>query len=492
MLIPLEIPPGVYRNGTDFQSSGRWRDSNLVRWRDGALQPIGGWRGFGDTTLNAAPRGAHSWVTKTGTRWVAFGTFSKLYVIAGDGTTSDITPTSFTTGREDAAINTGYGGGFYGRGTYGTPRPETGSFSVATVWKLDNWGEELVGCSPDDGKLVQWALSTGTPAATIPNAPTGCTSVLATEERFLFALGADSNDRLVQWSDREDNETWTPASTNEAGSLELQTAGRIVTGERVRGQALILTDTDAHAATYQGPPFVYGFQQVGNSCGIVAPAASAVLDGVAFWMGQEAFFTYAGGAVQQLPCEVADYVFSSINRDQISKAHAVTNSRYGEVWWFYPSASSTECDRYVSYDTTQGVWMLGAIDRTAAVDSGAARYPVWFDSAGDGYQHEVSSFTWGGAEVYAESGPISIGVGENTFTALELIPDEKTMADTQVTFKARYYPNGDESQYGPYTLSAPTDVLFTGRQMRLRVSGAEMADWRWGIPRVRVKPRGRK
>jgi hypothetical protein len=111
MLIPLEIPPGVYRNGTDFQSSGRWLDSNLVRWRDGALQPIGGWRAFGDTTLNAAPRGAHSWVTKTGTRWVAFGTFSKLYVIAGDGTTSDITPTSFTTGREDAAINTGYGGG---------------------------------------------------------------------------------------------------------------------------------------------------------------------------------------------------------------------------------------------------------------------------------------------------------------------------------------------------------------------------------------------
>ena len=62
---------------------------------------------------------------------------------------------------------------------------------------------------------------------------------------------------------------------------------------------------------------------------------------MAFWMGQEAFFTYAGGAVQQLPCEVADYVFSSINRYQISKAHAVTNSRYGEVWWFYPSASST-------------------------------------------------------------------------------------------------------------------------------------------------------
>lgn len=492
MLVPLEIPPGVFRNGTDYQSSGRWRDSNLVRWADNVLQPVGGWRSFGDTTLNAAPRGAHSWVTTTGTRWLAFGTFSKLYVVAGDGTTSDVTPTVFTSGRESAAVNTGYGGGFYGRGTYGTPRPETGTLSAATVWKLDNWGENLIGCSPDDGKLVEWALNTGTPAAAISGAPTGCTSLLATEERFLFALGASSNDRLVKWSDREDNTTWTAATTNEAGDFELQTAGRIVTGERVRGQALILTDTDAHTATYQGPPFVYAFEQVGNSCGIVAPGASAVLDGVAYWMGQEGFYAYAGGSVQLLPCEVGDYVFSSINRDQISKAHAVTNSRFNEVWWFYPSGSSTEIDRYVAYDTVRRVWMIGALDRTAAVDSGAARYPVWFDSAGDGYQHEVPAFSWGGAEVYAESGPVSIGVGENTFTARHLYPDEKTQGDCTVTFKTRRYPNGDESSFGAYTMANPTSVRFSGRQMRMRVSGSAMADWRFGIPRVDLALRGKR
>lgn len=492
MLVPLEIPPGVYRNGTDFQSSGRWRDSNLVRWADGALQPVGGWRSFGDTTLNAAPRGAHSWVTQTGTRWIALGTNSKLYVVAADGTTSDVTPTSFTTGREDASINTGYGGGFYGRGTYGTPRPETGAFSPATVWKLDNWGQNLVGCSPDDGKLVEWTLNTGTPAAAITNAPTGCTAILATEERFLFGLGADSNDRKVQWSDREDNTTWTPAATNEAGSFELQTAGRIITGERVRGQALILTDVDAHTATYRGPPFVYGFEQVGNSCGLAAPGASAVLDGVAFWMGQEGFYLYAGGSVQQLPCDVGDYVFSGINRDQISKVHAVTNSRFSEIWWFYPSSASTECDRYVSYDTVRQIWMIGAIDRTAAVDSGAARYPVWFDSGGDGYQHEIPTFSWGGAELYAESGPISMGTGEQMFTAKHLYPDEKTQGDCTVTFKARNYPNATESEFGPYTMANPTSILFTGRQMRMRVSGSEMTDWRFGIPRVDVAMRGKR
>ena len=43
-LVPLQIPAGFYRNGTDYDASGRWRDGSLVRWRDGSLRPIGGWQ----------------------------------------------------------------------------------------------------------------------------------------------------------------------------------------------------------------------------------------------------------------------------------------------------------------------------------------------------------------------------------------------------------------------------------------------------------------
>ena len=121
MMLPLEIPPGIYRNGTDLQASGRWLDANLIRWVDGATQPIGGWRDFADTKLNAAPRGAHSWVTKTGTPWLAFATYNKIYVISGDGSVSDVTPAGLTAGIEDAAVNTGFGGGAFGTGTFGTP-----------------------------------------------------------------------------------------------------------------------------------------------------------------------------------------------------------------------------------------------------------------------------------------------------------------------------------------------------------------------------------
>ena len=41
-LIDLNIPAGVYRNGTDLQSQGRWRDASLVRWHDGIMRPVGG------------------------------------------------------------------------------------------------------------------------------------------------------------------------------------------------------------------------------------------------------------------------------------------------------------------------------------------------------------------------------------------------------------------------------------------------------------------
>ena len=93
-------------------------------------------------------------------------------------------------------------------------------------------------------------------AAVLSNAPTNNQSIVVTEERFLLALGAGGNSRKVQWCDRENNTVWTPSATNEAGDLTLQTAGKIMAGVRAQGQTLILTSTDAHSATYLGPPYV--------------------------------------------------------------------------------------------------------------------------------------------------------------------------------------------------------------------------------------------
>ena len=73
-LIDLNIPAGVYRNGTDLQSMGRWRDASLVRWNDGVMRPVGGWRLRSSTAANAVLRGMLTWITNDNSRWIASGT----------------------------------------------------------------------------------------------------------------------------------------------------------------------------------------------------------------------------------------------------------------------------------------------------------------------------------------------------------------------------------------------------------------------------------
>ena len=143
--------------------------------------------------LDKAVRGAIAWVDNSAGTNMAVGTYANLYYVSANNAVSDITPASFTTGSEDAALRSGFGAGNYNTGYYGTERVSTGEFQEATTWSLDTWGQYLVACSVDDGKLYEWQLNAGTPAAVISNAPTSNLGLVVTGERFLFALGAGGN-----------------------------------------------------------------------------------------------------------------------------------------------------------------------------------------------------------------------------------------------------------------------------------------------------------
>lgn len=491
-LIDLKIPAGIYRNGTDLQSMGRWRDANLIRWIDGTMRPVGGWRTRSDTAGANKLRGMATWLDNSADRWIASGSFDKLYIWNASGAQFDITPAGLVAGREDALAFTGYGGNVYGAYGYGVARPDISRIQPATSWDLDTWGEYLVACNGDDGKIYEWQLATGTPAAVVANAPVNNEGIVVTEERFLFALGAAGNPRLVQWSDREDNTTWTPSATNEAGDLELNTSGAIMKGLTVRGQTLILTTRDAHAATYIGPPYVYGIERVGTSCGLAAKQAAVVVDAGAFWMGASSFYTFQSNVVQELQSDVSDYVFSDINKAQVSKVFAMSNSMFGEITWFYPSAASTENDRYVTFNYVEGTWATGNLGRTAGADRGAFRQPMMVAASDNKvYEHEIG-FDYGDLSPFAETGPFMVGTGDQVMSITEMLPDERTQGDVDVTFKTRFYPNGTERDYGPYNMSNPTSLRFTGRQVRMRVDGQRLSDWRIGVNRLQVVPGGRR
>lgn len=619
-LVPLDLKAGFYRNGTDLDASNRWRDGSLVRWRDGSLRPIGGWQSMKNGFCVNPIRGAHAWEDNGGTAYFAAGSFNELTAMTGAGTTYDITPSTMSAGREDAALNLGFGGGFYGTGYYGTQRPATGTYSEATSWSLDNFGQFLLGVHFDTGTLVEWQLGSSAVAAPVANAPVNNLGLVVTEERFVFLLGAGGNPRRVAFSDKENNTVWTPAATNEAGDIDLQTTGQIMQGLKTRGQTLIITDSDAFSAKYIGPPYVYRFDRVGTACGAVSRMSAVDTDMGAFWMGQKGFFTFDGNSVKELPCEVHDYVFDDINVNQQSKIWGFSNTEFSEVWWFYPSAGSLEIDRYVALDLLENHWLIGDLSRTGGVPRGVFRtplmggqynvgttnytvtvvggnpanhpqynvgssnkyamngstatadvtlefkrgntyrfdqsdnsnsnHPLKFSTTADGTHGGGSAYTTGvsvvgvagqagayveitiaenapdeifywcqnhsgmgwkatvsdpviifnheqglnydSGSVFCETGPISIGSGDQVAKVTEVIPDEKTQGDVDLKFKTRFYPNATETTHGPFNPNNPTSVRFTGRQIRMRVEGDQPSAWRVGTMRLETKAGGRR
>ena len=439
-------------------------------------------------TLNAPPRGSIAWSDNNFNPNLAAGTYEKLFHLNGISTLTDITPTNFVTGSVDSNTNSGFGGFYYGLSNFGTQRPDNAIGAEATSWSVDNWGEYLVAVPSNDyaaKTIYEWQLNPAAVALPLANSPK-CNALVVSEDRFILALAADDNPRLIKWCDREDNTAWTASATNEAGDYLLNSSGEILLGINTRGRVLILTTTDAHVAAYSGPPVVYGFEQIGGQCGGVSRHCAVAIDEGAFWMSYNGFFAYNGSAVVEMPCDVQDYVFEDINRSEITKVFCVDNSQYNELWWFYPSGGSTENDRYVIYDYKERHWNAGIIDRTSAVDIGVFTNPIWFGADGAVYDHE-RGFYHGGSSPYIESGPISMGEGEQVMNVISLIPDEKSLGDVTATFKTRYYPTDTERSYGPFTMANPTSVRFQGRQIRMRLDGENLVSWKAGKMRIEVR-----
>lgn len=483
MLVALKLPPGLYRNGTILQSSGRWYDANLVRFYQGTLMPMGGWIAYTATTITGACRQMLTWIDNSALKWVALGTHSHLYVMNRAGDVFDITPVGFTTGVVDATTAGGFGSGYFGVGYFGTPRPDSGTTQDATVGSLDNFGENLLFCTADDGKLYKWTLDTGTVAAAISGAPTNNRAVVVTEEGFIFCLG---DDRIITWCDQQDDTNWTPGPTNQAGSYPIQTNGRLMCGKRYRGGTLIFTDLDVYLATYLGPPLVYGFQRIGSDCGVISQGAVVVADNLAVWMTKGGFFTY-DGFLHPLESDVGDDVFSNINTSQASKTTAIHNPVFGEIEWHYPSANSTENDMFVRWNYREGHWITGTLARTCGMEQGVFNHPFMIGAPSAGvsiiYQHEYGT-DYEGAALYIETGPLEIAQGGRVMHLMQMIPDEKTLGDLEITLYARMYPtDSTEETFGPYTATEPTSIRVAGREIRARFTATTTDDWRLGFPK---------
>jgi len=163
--MPIQLPPGIVRGANPDDAPGRWYDGSLIRWRDGVMEPVGGWSKVTTTALGSTARLIHQWKANNSLTMTLIGCDAHLYA-DNSGSYVDVAPADLV------ALNSSTGGGYgastYGSSTYGTPR--TGASSLTPrreAWTLANWGEDVLGVASSDGRLLYFDASSPSTDVTV-------------------------------------------------------------------------------------------------------------------------------------------------------------------------------------------------------------------------------------------------------------------------------------------------------------------------------------
>lgn len=457
--IKLELPPGLFRQGTQYQAAARWHEGQYMRFFEGTIRPMGGWATGLDGTLTGAPRASHAWLDDAEGATAMLATNSKLYYHNGS-TLEDITPTGFAATDANAAQVT-----------------------------LANFGSTGIFCNDED-KTIYEMTPGGGDATEVTNSPTA-EAIFVTEEKFLIALAINGDPRAFGWPDQETLTVWTATAINQAGDLPIHAVGRLMCGLSIRGSALLFTTEGLHRLEYLGPPDVYGSEHVNNGCGIIGRNAKVAVDSYAYWMGANRFFKY-GGYVEPLQSTVSDDVFKNLNRAHRHKCWCEYMPETGEVWFYYPRGAATECSHAAIYNHVEGHWNHTPMARVAGFASDVFDYPIRVTSAGAMLKHE---FGWDYDDAMRNliSGPMELGSGGRLMYVDEIMPDEITQGDCAVYIYLRDAPNATETTLGPFVAQDRMPIEVAARQIRIELRAAEdVEDFRIGTYRAEgVRSRGR-
>jgi hypothetical protein len=428
---------------------------------------------------------------------------------------------------------------------------ESAAFGITQrlrLWSEANFGDYLI-INPRGGSLYMWipeytpggSLLFTTPATLLSSTSSGlyqtdtsCPIVsnfvmVSDSSRFVIAFGAndygstEQDPMLIRWSEQEDYAVWAPAATNQAGSFRLSAGSEIIAAQQTRQEILVFTDGAVFSMQYLGPPFVWGFNILSDNISIAGPNVVATANNITYWMGKDKFYAYTG-RVETLPSALRQYVFGDINMEQADQFFAGTNEGYSEIWWYYCSSGSSVIDRYVIYNYLDQVWYYGTLGRTAWLDSPLREYPMAATYSHTIVYHEIGNDdievngTINAIDSYIQSSDFDIGDGHNFGFVWRMIPDitfdgSTTQTGTpEVTFTVRPRQNPGAA-YGAspsptvasaqsyavqknYTVQEFTEIVYTrirGRQMAFKVSSNQLGcQWQLGVPRLDVRPDGRR
>jgi hypothetical protein len=420
----------------------------------------------------------------------------------------------------------GWGAGGWGLGPWGTgvsdPIP-------LQLWNQYNYGEDLL-YGPRGGGIYYWDSSAGVATRGVNLTVSGDADtplfqnkiVVSDASRFTLVFGTNDygsstiDPMLIRWSEQENPYVWSPAITNQAGSIRLSHGSEIVTALQTRQEIVTFTDQALYSLQYLGPPFVWGTQLLGDNISIAGPNAVALASGVIYWMGVDKFYVY-DGRVQTLNCDLRRYVFNDFNQDQSAQVFAGTNEGFNEVWWFYCSTGSTVIDKYVIYNYAEKVWYYGTMGRTAWLDSGLLNYPIAATYVNNLVNHESgvddnSTEMPAPIEANISSSEFDIGDGHNFGFIWRVLPDltfdgSASSPTPQVTMTLQGLSNSGSGvldaagqnvvKGSAYVVTEEfTGQIYTrvrGRQLIFKIASTQLGTtWQLGAPRIDIRPDGRR
>lgn len=350
--------------------------------------------------------------------------------------------------------------------------------------------------------------------------------------RFVFAFGCNElgsatlDPMVLRWSDQEDATNWTPAATNQAGSLRLSRGSEIITAAQSRQEILVWTDAALYSLQYLGAPAVWGGQLVGENISIAGQNAVAYANGVSYWMGKDKFYKY-DGRVQTLRCDLRRYIFEDFNQAQYPQVVAGTNEGFNEIWWFYCSAASGDIDKYVIYNYAEDIWYYGELARTAWLDSGLRDYPLAATYENNLVNHEQgvddnTTATSMPITAYITSSEFDLEDGHNFMFIWRVLPDMTFSGSTAESPSATMYLLPLKNSGSGYSVNKATNAnhsvadqssatvtriatipveeftgqVFTrvrGRQLSIKIESTGLGvNWQLGAPRLDMRPDGRR
>ena len=447
---------------------------------------------------------------------------------SGAGGSACVGTYQLNTGLDTTITGNGWNAGSWSRGTWNSSADLSVDGQTLRIWSHDNFGEDLI-INPRDEGVFYWDKTNGTGVRAVAlsalsdpaDTPTSAKVVLVSDkDRHVIAFGCNTQGSttqdplLVRFSSQGAPSNWAPQATNTAGDLTIGSGSQIIAVIETKQQILVFTDVSLHAMQFLGPPFTFGINVVSENITIASPLAAINVEDTVYWMGRNEFYAYAG-QVQRLPCTVRDYVFNDINESQFEKITAGSNTAFGEIWWFYPSSTSDENDRYVTYNYMENVWAYGTLARTAWLDRGITSLPLVASPDHYMYSHETgfddgSTVPSTAITSFIQSSQIDMGDGDEFIFMNRMIPDltfRNSTADfpsATMTLSARNYPGGLylQSQSKAVTRTSTTPIEQWTEQVNLRLRGRAFAlklettgvgvGWRLGTPRVDIRSDGRR